>query len=136
MQHGQDHAQVLAHAAQGEAAFGVGRRRLWPGRKVAELDPRKTDAVALLNGRPRPARRAGKFHQRDRDHDVGDRSAPNVEEPSANDLLGPKRDLGAWLRGVGVEGSPAGAVAGRDRYRGEQVVPCRCGSRRVETKLS
>ena len=61
-----------------------------------------------------PIRRDQAAHGLDRDLDALDRPAFHVEQPPLDHLLGPERDVGIGLVGVGVELDPAGAVAWRN----------------------
>ena len=49
----------------------------------------------------------------DRDLDVPGGPALQVDQPAVDHLLGPERDVGGGLLGVGIELGPADAVARR-----------------------
>ena len=67
---------------------------------------------------------------RDRQLDIAGGLALQVEQPPVDHLLGPKRDLGGGLIGVGVELDPADAITRRQGDRAEFVVTRRRGARR------
>ena len=61
--------------------------------------------------------------------------ALQVEQPPLDHLLGPERDVGGGLVGVGVELDPAGAVARRERDGAEldNAATTRCEAHRAGT---
>ena len=119
-------------AAQGEAALGVGGHRPGPGRKVIDRCPRSKTTPSKLATSPGRALRRIATDRRDRERDVRDGLALQVEQPPVDHLLGPERDVGGGLVGVGVELDPAGTIAGRQGDGAERLVTRRRGPRRIE----
>ena len=131
----QEDPQPRADAMQGEPAVGAGGHRAGPAGQVIGMGPPECGAFEVLRERhSAPCGRTRRMAVTDNFTSAGG-LALQVEQPPLDHLLGPKRDVGGGLLGVGVELDPAGAIARRqgDGAEFDRDATTRCAGRRAGT---